>query len=188
MKIALDVDGVVCNIDDQLSYLLKERHDIDLHPRDFKRMPLQDQITDEYGVDREWIRKEFENNTFWLNMKPYEDAWYMINKWFGEMHDIYLITRRKLNAIALTERWLDEWNINYSRLFCSETKLEKYKTANKLGCDFFVEDHPEEVTSLMENFNGQPFLIKRPYNLAYHDTLPAIDSLRDLDVLIGECK
>lgn len=183
MKIALDLDGVVANIDSQLSYLLKTKLDIDLHPTKYTMMPLQDQLVKEYGIDPSWVRDEFMINTFWLNMQPYEEAWTLTNKWFGQMHDVYLITRRKLNAISLTERWLDEWEIGYTRLFCDEVKLEKYKTANRLGCDFFIEDNPEEVESLVKNFNGESFLIERPYNLGYD--LPYIKSLWEIDALIG---
>jgi hypothetical protein len=51
-----------------------------------------------------------------LNVKPYVDAWYFINEWFGKGFDIEFYTDRDPKFREVTERWLREWDIPYNEL------------------------------------------------------------------------
>ena len=105
-KIILDLDGVITDIDSLISETL-----------------------DSYGVSEDyssWLTtdtkdpealKLFSNSLFWKNLKPFEDAWYQVNYWFGKGIDVHILTARRTAAsIDSTIGWLEDWKINTIRL------------------------------------------------------------------------
>lgn len=160
MKIALDVDGVVCNLYEEIYYRL-ERDGYDPIPHEkLHSFKIEDNVN---SLSKEWIKEQFRDNTFWLNTKPFQDAWLMINKWFMSGHDVYLVTCRWSNTLDPTLRWLSEWDIPFNDISMGNVHLEKYKFLERVGADLMVEDRLDEANEVAKR-GITSFLIDKPYN------------------------
>jgi acid phosphatase class B len=122
-----------------------------------------------------------EDLLFWKNLKPFEDAWYQVNKWFAKGNDVYIVTARRSDAsMSVTQQWLDEWQIStMTPIFCNMG--EKHNVINDLNAEFIVEDNPNEVITLLEEGHNA-FLRRAWYNKKYWNQLPTIGSLLELEI------
>lgn len=182
MRFAIDIDGVIADTrsEDMLRIKYALGDDVAQSVSQTYRLSQSESIPDG------WMRKQFNDPSYWLNAKPYVDAWYMLNKWFGQGHDVDIVTCRFSDTtVAATERWFDEWDIMYNRLYHSQTRLEKYKLITKLNSDISIDDDPEEAAAL--SGYTKSYLVNRVYNTDYTATRGAIriDSLYDIDKIIN---
>ncbi len=162
--IALDIDGVIADIQPEFAFRLKRDFGIDEDP--YLWESYRPAIQYAGIVSEEWVTDQLNDVTFWRNVVPREDAWHMMNKWFMQGHDVYIITARgehHKGSIAETEAWLDQWELNYNRLYHSQRGNEKYKVCLELEADFLVEDNVNEAKAASEN-GVTTYLLDHVYN------------------------
>lgn len=171
--IVLDLDGVISNISNSIDNWLLKNKGIQKGEYDYGDWLITDS-KDELAMSI------FNDNLFWKNMIPYEDAWHQTNYWFSKDVDVHIVTARRCPAaIEETDAWLDFWRVNTLAPIFTNIN-EKHNVIEKLNPQFVVEDNPHEVKILRsEGINA--FLRKQWYNKAYWQELPTIDSLYDLD-------
>lgn len=163
LNIALDIDGVVADIQSEFEFRLKQDFKIEIDRQDWKTHWICDQFPE---VPRSWVDDQLSDPTFWLNAKCREDAYHMVNKWFMDGNNIFIVTcRNGVDTVRVTERWFSEWELNYNSLHHSETRLNKYRTLLDLDIDIFVEDDPHEVQVASEHV--ETYLMDHPYNKDY---------------------
>jgi len=169
--IALDLDGVIANIGEALTIALEIKGHFDYDYTDWLTTHHECSLSDEI----------MEEPLFWKNLKPFEDAWYQVNKWFAQGTDVYIVTARRSEvSIGITQDWLDQWNIGtMAPIFCSMG--DKHNVINELNAQFVVEDNPHEVITLLEEGHNA-FLRKAWYNKKYWNKLPTIGSLLELEI------
>jgi len=174
-NIVLDLDGVIADIADGIeNYLYEGVGKIDSEFYDYSSWLTTD-TKDETALHL------FSKKIFWKNLKPFEDAWYQVNYWFGAGFDIHIVTARRSEAsVVMTEPWLDGWKINTLRPKFSRLN-EKHLIIKDINPLFVVEDNPSEVIKLREN-GINCYLRKAWYNEPYWADLPCIDNLYDLDI------
>jgi 5'(3')-deoxyribonucleotidase len=169
--IALDLDGVIADIDEALKIELSQRGHADYDFTDWLT------TYHECDLSNEIMTPEL----FWRNLKPFSDSWHQVNKWFSKGHDVYIVTaRRTEGSIGATQKWLDEWKINtMNPIFCQMG--QKHQAIADLNPEFIVEDNPNEVISLLDKgYNA--FLRRAWYNEKYWEALPSIGSLLELKI------
>lgn len=170
-KIILDLDGVIADIGLGIEDWLHDSHGVS---KTYSSWLLTD------TKDKEALRI-FQDPLFWKNLKPFEDAWYQVNYWFGKGIDVHILTaRRTPAAVDSTINWLSNWNISTMAPQFSPLN-EKYKIAKEINPTYMVEDNPLEVKVLLEH-GVNCFLRKAWYNEPYWDELPCINNLYDLDL------
>lgn len=169
--IALDLDGVIANIGEALTIALEIKGHFDYDYTDWLTTHHECSLSDEI----------MEDPLFWKNLKPFEDAWYQVNKWFAQGTDVYIVTARRSEvSMGITQDWLDQWNIGtMAPIFCSMG--DKHNVINELNAQFVVEDNPHEVITLLEEGHNA-FLRKAWYNKKYWNKLPTIGSLLELEI------
>jgi 5'(3')-deoxyribonucleotidase len=169
--IALDLDGVIADIGEALTVALEIKGHFDYDYTDWLTTHHECSLSDEI----------MEEPLFWKNLKPFEDAWYQVNKWFAQGTDVYIVTARRSEvSIGVTQDWLDQWNIGtMAPIFCSMG--DKHSVINELNAQFVVEDNPHEVITLLEEGHNA-FLRKAWYNKKYWNKLPTIGSLLELEI------
>lgn len=169
--IVLDLDGVISDIDTAISDYLHHNFGVD---EDYSSWLTSD------TQDKEAL-KLFSDELFWKNLKPFEDAWHQVNKWFSNDIDVNIVTARKKEAsVRMTEPWLDAWRINTLRpKFATINK--KHEIVSELDPIFMVEDNPYEVISLRDH-GINCYLRKAWYNKKFWKDLPCIDTLYDLEI------
>jgi 5'(3')-deoxyribonucleotidase len=100
--IALDLDGVIADIGEALTIALEIKGHFDYDYTDWLTTHHECSLSDEI----------MEEPLFWKNLKPFEDAWYQVNKWFAQGTDVYIVTARRSEvSMGVTQDWLDGWNI-----------------------------------------------------------------------------
>jgi 5'(3')-deoxyribonucleotidase len=169
--IALDLDGVIADIGEALTVALEIKGHFDYDYTDWLTTHHECSLSDEI----------MEEPLFWKNLKPFEDAWYQVNKWFAQGTDVYIVTARRSEvAMGITQDWLDQWNIGtMAPIFCSMGN--KHNVINDLNAQFVVEDNPHEVITLLEEGHNA-FLRKAWYNKKYWNKIPTIGSLLELEI------
>jgi 5'(3')-deoxyribonucleotidase len=169
--IALDLDGVIADIGEALTIALEIKGHFDYDYTDWLTTHHKCSLSDEI----------MEEPLFWKNLKPFEDAWYQVNKWFAQGTDVYIVTARRSEvAMGITQDWLDQWNIGtMAPIFCNMGN--KHNVINDLNAQFVVEDNPHEVITLLEEGHNA-FLRKAWYNKKYWNKLPTIGSLLELEI------
>ena len=169
--IALDLDGVIADIGEALTIALEIKGHFDYDYTDWLTTHHECSLSDEI----------MEEPLFWKNLKPFEDAWYQVNKWFAQGTDVYIVTARRSEvSIGVTQDWLDQWNIGtMAPIFCSMG--DKHNVISDLNAQFVVEDNPNEVITLLEEGHNA-FLRKAWYNKKYWNKLPTIGSLLELEI------
>jgi len=174
IKIGIDVDGVVANLNDKLLELANEMY---FYPNGYyhkkleKKLKASDIITFDYtectqlnNEDMKEIFKVLETEKALLELKPLQDAQKVIN-YLHHFFDLYFITSRAkyyANAEEQTFEWFDNNKIIYSKSnFFFDNK--KPGLAKKLGISKFIEDRAETALELAEN-NIDVLLLNYPWN------------------------
>jgi 5'(3')-deoxyribonucleotidase len=172
-SIVFDLDGVIANIDKSMLDLLESRG-----------VPMEEMSYGEWlisSTDDKEALEIFNDSLFWINMKPYEDAWYQVNYWFSSGYDVHIVTARKQpNAVKQTIPWLEKWNIN-SLVPQFSNFGEKINVIKKIDPIFVVEDNPHEI-KILEQSGITCFLRKQWYNQKYWNDFNCIDTLFDIDL------
>lgn len=168
-SICLDIDGVITNIGNGIESFLSKKN---IHEYDYSHW-LFEKYEDDLTLEI------FNNKPFWLNLKPFEDAWYQTNYWWSSGYDVHLVTARYSQAgKEVLMQWLDAWKIGYSSVHIAElnNKKEVLLSLNPL---FMVEDNYNEISSL-EDCNVKCFMRKHWYNKDYWSKYNSIDTLFDI--------
>lgn len=171
-SICLDIDGVISDICASINKRLES--DYNLYNYDYSDWLItnyEDPIT----------KKIFGSKLFWKNLKPFDDAWYSINKWWSIGHDIHLVTSRQdPSGRDILETWLDEWRFQYNQFHFSAMgeKIEIIKEINPI---FVIEDNPHEVKILTES-GIDCFLRRAWYNSDFWEDFDTIGSLFDIEI------
>ena len=173
MILSFDIDGVICNLAEEMAFRLRQ-DGYEATVSDIKTFKIEDT----FDVGEDWFDLQADDPTFWLNAKPYEDAWYMINKWFYQGHDVYFVTAREGKYTQLTERWLEMWDIPFNALAHTEIG-EKLEILDFLDAELFVEDRMEEA-NLIAKGGRVSYLVDRPWNQGETPAI-RIPCLRTLD-------
>lgn len=172
-KIALDLDGTIADTEAEIVRRLKLagiKNVSDKVPA-FK-------VENAYPeLGENWIIDQMQDATFWLNQKPYKEAWYWVNDQFSKGNDIYIITRRRRKEAAWTERWLEDWDIIYNDIYYEMPLGAKGEYVKMLEADFLVDDRYEEVIAC-EKMNVPCYLLDKTYNKG--EVLRRIRSLYDI--------
>lgn len=168
-SICLDIDGVITDIAGGIDSALSKQGIYNLDYTHWLVEKYEDDLTIEI----------FNDKLFWINLKPFEDAWYQINNWWSSGIDVHLVTARysKAGKDSLN-KWLDNWKLAYTSLHFAEmgNKLEVIKS---LDCSFMVEDNFNEIAKLTSN-GIKCYMRKNWYNKSYWNKYTSIDTLFDL--------
>ncbi len=180
MNLGIDCDGCVANIDQELIHRLGVKG-IESDINNWHNYYLEKNHPE---VPIEWINEQFADPTLWINAVPYEDAWHMVNKWFGEGHNVFIITARPKDVWELTYKWFDNWYIGCNDVYCVP-KMDKHLYIDKLNLDLFIEDDP--ITAAEISLGITSFLIDRPYNRRYDiQDAERVESFYKIDEWISE--
>lgn len=164
MIINVDIDGVIADLVSELSWRYGEAG-IEVEYEKCFNFKMERNYDEPYEG---WIRDQLDDPTFWLNIKPHNDAWYVLNKWFHHHeHEINFITARW--DYDLTYKWLNEWGVPFDRLEVGVPTGEKHTFATKYKADIVVEDRPEEIMAY--EANEVPCIVpSRPWNKEIYES------------------
>jgi uncharacterized HAD superfamily protein len=169
MHLCIDIDGVIADTSFELDYVAdKCGHE---------RYDFSESFDPEKVHDIDWVSESLKSEVFWRNIRPYEDAWYYVNKWFMSGIDVSFITARNAMWEEITEAWLDDWDIPYNSIFFTntgkkvETMINIQEKSNNGSLVFMIEDNPIEVNKI--NKEGMyAYCVDRPHNEGFSIDTP----------------
>jgi len=176
IKIGVDVDGIVANLNDEFLRLANEmfyyKNTYPDYPKKLKKELRASDITRfDYtectplnNGDMKRIFEVVEKEKKLLTLKPLPDAKRVIN-YLTNFYDLPFATSRAnyyANAKEQTFEWFDKHKIIYSKsnFFFSNKKIE---LSRKLGISRFIEDRAETALELAKN-NIDVLLFDYPWN------------------------
>ena len=157
-NIGIDIDGTLTYAGYFLPYLNeyfgKEIQYEELIKYDFK---------DIYGVSEEKIMEFFlgEGRNLIFNVDILEDAKNTVLE-LSEKHNVWIITARIPETYRKTKLWLERNGLGHVELITLGTP-DKLGKAKELGCDIFIEDHPDASIDIAEA-GIKLYLVDAPYN------------------------
>jgi len=176
-RVVLDLDGVVAQSGHELTFRYNRDVGTDLQANHYAQYTTQE-FAKSVGASEGWVVEQISDPAFWLNAIPNADAWYWVNEWFGKGFDMIMVSRRGEELKDVTERWLDEWNIDYNNVVCVSGR-SGYPHRFLEYDDLYVGANKLEVGRVI--LNGQAVLVKRDYHdEGLLDDLLMVGSLREL--------
>ncbi len=182
MNIGYDLDGVIFKFGEAFNkYLLdKYNHTIDIT----KITEYSDLIRLIEGFNKDAMHDFLDGDEgHLLDAQPYEDAVGIINKRFNEGHNIYFITARHNEDIAIES--LKRNGFSYTDIYFMHAD-SKYEVIKDLDLDFYIEDRLETLISIHEKgIKLIPVIRDQPWNRKSHPiNFVRVKSLTDFDRLI----
>lgn len=182
MRIGLDIDNVITDFDKKiLAEFIKE----DKNKRNSGIVN-----PDGYWIKNcfDWSNEEVEDffnenmQEFAKVLEPRENAKYYMDKLLEEGHRLYLISHRAYphytTPCEVTEKWLKENNINYTKLILSET-TNKSKECKENNIAVMFDDSRSNCYKLQEN-NVKCYLMATEYNQNHNEGLNSVKDWKEL--------
>jgi len=182
MRIGLDIDNVIADFDEGI---LKE---FKIHDRNKRNKGIVNKneryVSLLFDWSQEEIRDFFTNHmeriAKTLNLR--ENVKYYMDKLLEEGHELYLITNRVSpdykNPKQVTEAWLEEKQINYTKLIFTETR-DKSEACNKYRIDIMFDDDIGNCIRL-QNKNVRFCLMCTKLNYEHRGALPYVRDFKEL--------
>ena len=116
-----------------------------------------------------------EDDLFWKNLKPFDDAWYQINYFFNKGVPIYISTGS--SNVNQAESWLDSWRIGYNEILPSD--YDYYDLIKKLNPSVVIEDRHQKI-HVLQAIQQNALMRRAWYNRDFWDVVPNIGNSFDL--------
>lgn len=179
--IGIDIDGTLTDPGYFIPFLNKKfNKDID-----FKTVKIYD-YAELYQVKNDDLRQYFrtDGKDVMFGQDLLENVKDVVLELDSE-HKVYIITARKEEFYDNTKNWLNSVGLNNLELFCLGSP-EKAELAKKLGCNYFIEDHPTASIEIAKN-NIDVLLMDAPYNsMTEHQNIKRIFNWFEIEKFFKE--
>lgn len=171
-KIALDVDGVLCNF---VYGVLKRAEEMGLQDH----FPKTEEEVDTWNISPKFsdvMRTCWDNPTFWLNLPPLRDS----NLPFTPY--CYL-TSRFINS-SVTEEWLTTHNFPKAKVISVSNPVAKVEVMEMENIDVLIDDLYTTI-QLVNSAGKVGILYRAPYQVSIKecDVLPTITTLEEICII-----
>lgn len=187
MRIGLDIDNVVTNFDKKI---LEEFYKEDKNKRNKGIVnPEENWIKNMFDWSNDEIENFFNDNMqeFAKVLELREDAKYYMDKLLDDGHGLYLISHRAYphytEPYKITENWLKDNNINYTKLILSKT-TNKSKECKENNIDVMFDDVRTNCHQLQES-GIKCYLMGTDYNQKNLDGLTVVKNWKELYEVIN---
>lgn len=155
MRIGLDIDNVILNTDDVLLEAFK-REDKNKRNKGIINKDADYFMSGMFDWTKDEVNSFLNENMEILakNLMPIENAKKYMDLLLEEGHELYLVSNRAYpqynDAFKTTEENLKKNNINYTKLFLTETN-DKSKEVLENNIDIFIDDRASNCMKIMEH-------------------------------------
>lgn len=177
LRIGVDLDACVVDLDLWVSRLIKRRLKVDIKEI-MKKGPVNFYIQEWPEIQKKsgenFVKEIFQRPFVYKNAKPISEAVRVLNRWRKQGHQIWVITARpKEVAGEVTLEWLKNNGLGWTKsrvLFSGYSPSErahfKSKIAKELNLHIFIEDHAEAVRKIDSDSMILKLVLKYPWNMA----------------------
>lgn len=159
------LDGVIRDFVKNLNFALEERDLINYDYADWYTINKYDKNCDEIA----------NNPLFWKNLKPFDDAWYQINYFFGKTVPVIIFT--DAYSTEKDEEWLDSWRIQYDKVISS--RYDFIGNLKEIKPSLVIDDLPRNI-ELYQSIGINGILRRAWYNRDKRDAVPNIGNFFEI--------
>ncbi|MEG0249472.1 MAG: HAD family acid phosphatase [Peptostreptococcus sp.] len=107
---------------------------------------------DTYGPQYQNIYENFdmEYSHIYKEASLLDGAKEVVDKLLKNGDEVYYVTARSKDIDEITKSWIESQGLDSSRVYSLSGNSGKVKMAEKLNCDYFIEDDPNNVKSLLK--------------------------------------
>lgn len=164
-RVGLDMDSVICNIEDNMLSYVRENWDSEF---DFEQFCEFD-FSKNPNLSTEAARGlcEVATSSEFLDRATLYSGVNEAIKKLSKIAEIYIVTgRHKERSGLITSAWLKRFELPYKTLFFTDGG-SKEPVVDALNIEYFVEDNPYEIQNLIGVC--EVFCVDRPWNRHLED-------------------
>lgn len=107
---------------------------------------------DTYGPQYQNIYENFdvEYSHIYKEANILDGAKEVVDKLLKNGDQVYFVTARSKDIDEITKSWIEKQGLDSSRVYSLSGNSGKVKMAEKLQCDYFIEDDPNNVKNLLK--------------------------------------
>lgn len=181
MNICIDIDGTMTTRDYYIPYF-----------NDFFKKDIVFEEVRDYDLKKVYEISELDIKRFYdsvgnkmhssATIQPHASA--TILKW-SRQHKVYIVTARLKENEFITLEWLKKHDLEEISLH-SLGSPEKLEFSKSIGCDVFIEDHPQESVRIAET-GIKVLLMDNPYNAdVSHRNITRVKNWYEIDNLVQD--
>ncbi|PAD37744.1 HAD family acid phosphatase [Terribacillus sp. 7520-G] len=186
MKFGFDIDDTLINLREHAFHIynrkLNQKIPIEAF-HELERVEIHEPfgLTDEQGSQM-WNATLEE--IYYTACPPFPDAVELLQELEQGGHEIYYITSRPKEHRERTMDWLRDtgFPVKENQFFCGMKDQEKVHIIKELGLDYYFDDKPDVLHTLLEESATKVFVKDQSYNRLV--TLPRIVDLSEIKKII----
>lgn len=161
--LALDLDGVVCDLGPGVAARLRARFAIDTHPATWRTYDLSHLAVPAREL-RPFLDETFDDPSLYVDAPVCAGARRALGALRAAGWTIVAVTARAPHLAAVTRSWVASSGLSIDDIHHAPV-LTKARTAAALGADAAIDDHPGEAELLAAVCSS--WLFTRPWNAAH---------------------
>lgn len=182
MRFGFDIDDTLINLREHAFHIYNERLDKNVPINLFQKLDSVEihqpfGLTDEEG-DKMW--KSCLEEIYYTSCPPFPNAVEILQELDENGHEIYYITSRHEDHGKRTKEWIKKqgFPVKDDQFFCGMKDDEKVRIIQKLQLDYYFDDKPEVLNTLLNKQSTKVFVRDQSYNR--HLDFPRIIDWEDL--------
>ena len=158
MIIAVDIDNVICNLQEAVTTLFNVRHGTNYTLDDFTDYNVENTLTIKEAVT---MKKLYGDNNIYNYVKPIVGSQEALQKLINEGHQVYLVTK------AIPKNYYEKVNwVKHFFPFIDEAHIIAMEHKHLFKCDIMVEDN---IQNLISGVHYYRICMDYPWNRKIHD-------------------
>ncbi|RFU67513.1 hypothetical protein D0469_14800 [Peribacillus saganii] len=189
MRFGFDIDDTLINLREHAFHIYNKKLNKKVSIDHFHKLNRVE-IHEPFGLTEEQGREMWQNSLediYYTSCTPFTNAVETLQDLDKLGHEIFYITARPKEHGERTKEWLKAqgFPVRDERFFYGMQDHEKVEIINKLELDYYFDDKPEVIHTLM-NESLKVYIMDQSYNR--HLNLPRILEWTDLHKIINNAK
>lgn len=168
--VALDLDSVLADTESMVLKMLRDKFGLylkleDITGYEFEKMPCMTKEMSDYLI------KSISTGELFEDVPVMNYAEHAINKLHNSGFMVYIITKRPENLQRMTEKWLEQNNLEYDKLYLVDSKDKKAPIIDACGIKAFVEDRFDTLMKVLQRCGQLEYglyCVKYPWTEKFH--------------------
>jgi len=161
LKLAIDIDGVVCDLASSICKRISKKYGINLNVSDITRWNMQ---TDKFDFYSE-IKEAQRSPEFMINLKPIDGAREAIEKLFFS-YQIIFVTARPVTCLLSTQAWVTRY---FGDIPIYHLPGEGgHGVKETIDFDILIDDSPVNVLRALD-VGRRVIIYTQPWNESFRD-------------------
>ncbi|NRD80022.1 HAD hydrolase-like protein [Bacillus sp. BRMEA1] len=168
MKLGFDIDDTLINLREHAFHIYNKKMDQNV-PIDVFRQLERIEIHEPFGLTDDQGKEMWNQSLeviYYTSCPPFPNAIETLNELEKKGHEIYYITSRPKEHGERTKEWLKSqgFPVQYDRFFYGMKDAEKIDIINELKLDYYFDDKPEVLNTLLNESKTKVFVRDQSYN------------------------